>query len=129
MFPIAAVLAASTLQGCAAAPDTVPTYEALERGFRWQCQTSPEPDVCVHHKFLALQERRARQLTLNECAIAYGRAPREAGRAVQRRARAADDRMPQALRHDDVHDRRRQGVKKTVGDDACDVAERNASAR
>ena len=92
MFPIAAVLAASTLQGCAAVPDTVPTYEALERGFRWQCQTSPEPDVCVHHKFLALQERRARQLTLNECAIAYGRAPR-----AKQDAQCSDAPAPQTI--------------------------------
>jgi hypothetical protein len=58
LFPIAALLAAATLQGCAVAPDIAPTYDALERGFRWQCQASAEQDSCVHHKFLALQERR-----------------------------------------------------------------------
>jgi hypothetical protein len=67
-----ALLAAATLAGCAAAPEVRPTYEALERGFRWQCEGSPDPGICVHHKFLALQERRARQLTLNECAVSYG---------------------------------------------------------
>ena len=66
------VLCVATLAGCAAAPEVKPTYEALERGFRWQCEDAPDPQVCVHHKFLALQERRARQLTLNECAVTYG---------------------------------------------------------
>jgi len=69
---IAGWLAALALSGCAVAPGTTPTYEALDRGFRWQCEGSPDPDVCVRHKYLALQERRARQLTLNECAVTYG---------------------------------------------------------
>jgi hypothetical protein len=74
---MAVAIAASALAGCAAGPETAPTYEALERGFRWQCEASPEPDVCVRQKFLALQERRARQVALNECALNRGWAGRE----------------------------------------------------
>jgi hypothetical protein len=98
LFPIAAaLLAAATLQGCAVAPDIAPTYEALERGFRWQCQDSVDQDICVHHKFLALQERRARQLTLNECAVSYGWVARAKQGAACRDAPA-----PQAIECRDV---------------------------
>jgi hypothetical protein len=69
---IARWLAAVTLAGCAAAPDVQPTYAALDRGFRSQCQDAPDREICVRQKFLALQERRRRQLALNECAVKYG---------------------------------------------------------
>jgi hypothetical protein len=79
-------IAAAALAGCAAGPETTPTYEALERGFRWQCEASPEPDICVRQKFLALQERRGRQLVLNECAVSRGWAGREHDNAPCRSA-------------------------------------------
>ncbi|HEY2190448.1 MAG TPA: hypothetical protein VGH48_17975 [Caldimonas sp.] len=67
-------------------PETAATYEAYERGFRWQCEAWPEPDVCVRQKFLALQERRSRQLVLNECAVNRGWAGREHDNAQCRSA-------------------------------------------
>jgi len=77
LFLTAVVLPAAVLPGCAVGPDVTPTYEALERGLRWQCQGSPDADLCARQKYLDLQERRRRQLLLNECAVSYGWTPRE----------------------------------------------------
>jgi len=109
LFPIAALLAAATLQGCAVAPDVAPTYEALERGFRWQCQASAEQDICVHHKFLALQERRARQLMLNECAVSHGWVARE-----HQGAGCGEAPAPQAIE-----------CRKVFGTMTCTIADEN----
>ena len=109
LFPIAALLAAATLQGCAVAPDVAPTYDALERGFRWPCQVSAEQDICVRHKFLALQERRARQLALNECAVSYGWVAR-----AKQGAGCRDALAPRAIE-----------CRKVLGTMTCTIADEN----
>jgi hypothetical protein len=70
-------VAALSLAACAASPDTTPTYRAVDRGLRWQCQDAPDLDICVQQRYLALQERRRRVLLQNECAVTRGWRTRE----------------------------------------------------
>src|SRR5450432_3757346 len=72
-----ALVAALSLAACATSPDTTPTYLAVDRGLRWQCQGAPDLGICVQQRYLALQERHRRVLVQNECAVTRGWRTRE----------------------------------------------------